>query len=54
MYVFSDAYTHTEEYEENGEIKTRVIKTPGIKIGDGQAYVIDLPFSTVSPEQIEF
>lgn len=54
IYCFADAYTHTEEYEEDGEIITRVVKTPGLKIGDGQAYVVDLPFSTVSPEQIEF
>lgn len=54
IYVFSDARSYEEEYEENGETLTRTVTVPGIKIGDGQAYVIDLPFSTVTAEQINF
>lgn len=54
IYVFSDARSYEEEYEENGEILTRTVNIPGIKIGDGQTYVIDLPFSTITDEQINF
>lgn len=48
MYVYSDAFTYTDE---NNNLKS----APGIKIGDGNAYIIDLPFtSNISPEKIAF
>lgn len=54
IYIFSDARHYEEEYEENGETLTRTILVPGIKIGDGQTYVVDLPFSTITEEQVNF
>lgn len=54
IYIFSDARAYQEDYEENGETLTRTVTVPGIKIGDGQTYVVDLPFSTITTEQINF
>lgn len=42
-------YTDYEVIEEDGQ----VINVPGIKIGDGNAYVVDLPFSSSSARQLE-
>ena len=54
MYVYSDARSYEEEYTENNETLTRTVYVPGIKIGDGSAYVVDLPFVNVTSEQINF
>lgn len=54
MYIFSDANSYEEEYTENNETLTRTVYVPGIKIGDGSAYVVDLPFVNVTSEQINF
>lgn len=54
MYIFSDANSYEEEYTENDETLTRTVYVPGIKIGDGSAYVVDLPFVNVTSEQINF
>lgn len=42
FYIYSDWKTETQEDEQTGQTKRVVI--PGIKLGDGQAYLIDLPF----------
>lgn len=42
-------YTDYEVIEEDGQI----INVPGIKIGDGNAYVVDLPFASSSAKKIE-
>ena len=48
FYVFSDAFPYIDE---NNNLKY----APGIKIGDGNAYVIDLPFTNnITPEKIAF
>ncbi len=54
MYVYSDARSYEEEYTENNETLTRTVYVPGVKIGDGSAYVVDLPFVNVTSEQINF
>lgn len=54
MYIYSDARSYEEEYTENNETLTRTVYVPGIKIGDGSAYVVDLPFVNVTSEQINF
>ncbi len=54
MYVYSDARSYEEEYTENNETLTRTVYVPGVKIGDGSAYVVDLPFVNVTSEQISF
>ena len=47
IYVFSDARSYVNN---SGD----TIYVPGIKIGDGTTYVMDLPFVNVTPEQINF
>ena len=42
--IYDDYQTKTWQVEEYGEIVTKSENIPGIKIGDGQAYVQDLPF----------
>lgn len=43
------------EYEEDGETKTKTVYTPGIKVGDGDAYLADLPILyTVTQERKDF
>lgn len=54
MYIYSDARSYEEEYTENNETLARTVYVPGIKIGDGSAYVVDLPFVNVTSEQINF
>lgn len=39
-------------YEENGETKT--INVPGIKVGTGNAYLGDLSFITITPQERAF
>ena len=43
-------YTDHEIIERNNKI----LKVPGIKIGDGLAYVVDLPFITVTQAERDF
>lgn len=54
IYIVSDANSYEEEYTENNETLTRTVYVPGIKIGDGSAYVVDLPFVNITSEQINF
>lgn len=42
--IYDDYQKKTWQVEEYGEIVTKTENIPGIKIGDGQAYVQDLPF----------
>lgn len=42
--IYDDYQVKTWQVEEYGEIVTKTENIPGIKIGDGQAYVQDLPF----------
>lgn len=42
--IYDDYQTKTWQVEEYGELVTKTEKIPGIKIGDGNAYVQDLPF----------
>lgn len=42
--VYTDYETKTYEVEEYGEIVTKKVEIPNIKIGTGNAYVQDLPF----------
>lgn len=42
FYIYSDWKTETQADEQTGQ--TRRVTIPGIKLGDGQAYLIDLPF----------
>ena len=42
--VYTDYETKTYEVEEYGEIVTKNVEIPNIKIGTGNAYVQDLPF----------
>ena len=42
--IYDDYQTKTWQVEEYGEIVTKTENIPGIKIGDGNAYVQDLPF----------
>lgn len=54
MYIVSDANSYEEEYIENNETLTRTVYVPGVKIGDGSAYVVDLPFVNITSEQVNF
>lgn len=54
MYIYSDARSYEEQYEKNGQTFTRTVQVPGLKIGDGASYVIDLPFVNVTAQQINF
>lgn len=47
FYIYSDKETYIDENENS-------IDVPAVKIGDGTTYLIDLPFVTVTPQQIEF
>lgn len=42
--IYDDYQIKTWQVEEYGEIVTKTENIPGIKIGDGNAYVQDLPF----------
>lgn len=42
--IYDDYQIKTWQVEESGEIITKTKNIPGIKIGDGLAYVQDLPF----------
>lgn len=42
--IYTDYQTKTWTVEEYGETVTKTANIPGIKIGDGRAYVQDLPF----------
>lgn len=42
--IYDDYQVKTWQVEEYGEIVTKTENIPGIKIGDGNAYVQDLPF----------
>ena len=42
--IYDDYQVKTWQVEEYGEKITKTENIPGIKIGDGQAYVQDLPF----------
>lgn len=42
--IYDDYQTKTWQVEEYGELVTKTENIPGIKIGDGLAYVQDLPF----------
>lgn len=42
--VYNDYKTKTYEVEEYGEIVTKTVLIPNVKIGDGNSYVQDLPF----------
>lgn len=42
--IYDDYQVKTWQEQEYGEIVTKTENIPGIKIGDGQAYVQDLPF----------
>lgn len=42
--IYDDYQVKTWQVEEYGEIVTKSENIPGIKIGDGNAYVQDLPF----------
>lgn len=47
VYIYSDRESFLDENDNS-------IDVPGIKIGDGTTYLIDLPFVTITPQQIEF
>ena len=42
--IYDDYQTKTWQVEEYGKLVTKTENIPGIKIGDGLAYVQDLPF----------
>jgi hypothetical protein len=42
--IYTDYQTKSWTVEEYGETVTKTVNIPGIKIGDGLAYVQDLPF----------
>ena len=42
FYIYSDKFTKQITDPETGEVTQIVV--PGIKLGDGNAYLIDLPF----------
>ena len=54
IYIYSDARSYQEEYEEEGQTLTRTVYVPGVKIGDGTSRVIDLPYVNVTAQQINF
>lgn len=50
--VLNTVYIYTDR--EIIERDNKIIKVPGIKIGDGLAYVVDLPFITVTQAERDF
>lgn len=55
IYVFSNQWSYTETYEEDGETKTREKPFPGIKVSSTTGnYVVDLPWTNIDPAQIEY
>ena len=50
--VLNTVYIYTDR--EIIEHDNKIIKVPGIKIGDGLAYVVDLPFVTVTQIERDF
>jgi len=54
VYIYSDARSYEEQYVKNGQTLTRTVQVPGLKIGDGTSYVVDLPFVNVTAQQINF
>lgn len=46
IYIYSDARSYQDGEE--------TVYVPGIKVGDGTSYVVDLPFVNVTAEQINF
>lgn len=44
MIIYTDYKQITKQEEIDGQVVNTVINVPGVKIGDGQAYVQDLPF----------
>ena len=50
--VLNTVYIYTDR--ETIERDNKIIKVPGIKIGDGLAYVVDLPFVTVTQAERDF
>lgn len=51
MIIYTD-FRHEEYIDGNGELKIRNI--PAFKVGTGNAYLGDLAFSVVTPEEIAF
>lgn len=50
FYIYSDGGTYINPDSNSQEITY----IPRIKIGDGNSYVVDLPFISVLPQQVEF
>lgn len=46
IYVYTDYLSKTDE-------SGRTVNTPGVKFGDGNAYVVDLPFINCDFESLE-
>jgi len=45
IYVYIDYMIYTEDSDESSEESSEVIYYPGIKFGDGKAYLIDIPYA---------
>ena len=55
VYYIWDWESKTVSEEKDGETVTRTFYTPGIKVGDGNAYLADLPiFYAVTQERKDF